>query len=251
MSHGPFANGWTSLPDASARERRNPVLTAAVSIGLHAAVLAAIVVVPLLSVGSLPDAGTEVKAFFAPPLELAPPPPPPPPPSSPARAAARTPVEAPQNPAFTVPVETPAPLASEDAIDLRFEGGVPGGVEGGVPGGVVGGVVGGLPEAPPPPPVKPLRAGLHIAEPRKVRDVPPVYPMTAVMARLEGVVVIECLLDVRGRVQETKVLRGVPLLDEAALEAVRQWAYTPTLVNGEPVPVVLTVTVRFQLKPGR
>jgi protein TonB len=250
MPYGPLENGFSSLLDSAPRTR-SPLLTGAVSIVLHAAALAAIVVVPLLGVGSLPDSTGQVKAFFAPPLELAPPPPPPPPPANVARATPRTPPTAAQTPAFSVPVEAPAPLAPDEAIDLGFEGGVPGGVEGGVPGGVVGGVVGALPEAPPPPPVKPLRAGVHIAEPRKVKDVPPVYPMTAVVARLEGVVVVECLLDVRGRVQEARVLRGVPLLEEAALDAVRQWAYTPTLMNGEPVPVILTVTVRFQLKTAR
>jgi protein TonB len=60
-------------------------------------------------------------------------------------------------------------------------------------------------------------------------------------------VILECVIDPRGRVAEVKVLRGVPLLEEAAVDAVRQWVYTPTLMDGVPVPVLLTVTVRFGL----
>ena len=75
----------------------------------------------------------------------------------------------------------------------------------------------------------------------------PVYPDLAVKARLQGVVILECQIDVRGRVAEAKVLRGNPLLTDAAVEAVRQWVYTPTLVNGVPVPVLMVVTVTFNL----
>ena len=67
-------------------------------------------------------------------------------------------------------------------------------------------------------------------------------------ARIEGVVILECLISPQGRVSEVKVLRGVPLLEEAAVDAVRQWVYTPTLMDGVPVPVLMTVTVRFDLK---
>jgi len=100
---------------------------------------------------------------------------------------------------------------------------------------------------PPPPPLKPLRVGAAVREPRKVKDVPPVYPPLAVASRIEGVVILECVLDTQGHVQDARVLRGVPLLDEAALAAVRQWAYSTTLVDGVPVPVVMTVTVTFRL----
>jgi protein TonB len=63
--------------------------------------------------------------------------------------------------------------------------------------------------------------------------------------------VLECLIDPRGHVVDVKVLRGLPLLDDAATEAVRQWVYTPTLVNGVPTPVIMTVTVTFRLNPVR
>jgi protein TonB len=232
------------------RRRRGPVGTAA-SILAHVALVASVVVAPLLLEASLPEvSGNAVRAFFATPLELAPPPPPPPPPAPAARPAALA--EAPpvaREDGFVAPIETPAQIVPEQGLDLGVDGGVPGGVEGGVPGGVVGGIIGGLPEAPPPPPaLEPVRVGGRVHEPRKLKAVPPVYPEAARDARLEGVVVLECLIDPQGRVSEVKVLRGVPLLEEAAVEAVRQWIYTPTLMDGVPVPVLMTVTVRFDLK---
>jgi protein TonB len=152
---------------------------------------------------------------------------------------------------FVAPIEVPTEIKPEEGLDLGgIEGGVPGGVEGGVPGGVVGGVVGGLPDAPPPPPVKPVRVGGNIREPRKVVDVAPVYPTLAAKAGVQGIVIVECTIDARGRVSDATVLRSVPILDEAALEAVRKWVFTPTLLNGVPTPVIMVVTVRFQLKPG-
>lgn len=132
-------------------------------------------------------------------------------------------------------------------MDLGVEGGVPGGVEGGMPGGVLGGVVGGLPAAPPPPP-KVIRIGGALVAPKLVHKVGPVYPEVAALARLRGVVILEAQVDVNGLVKEVKVLRGVPLLDEAALAAVRQWRYQPLLLNGVPTEFILTVTVNFNLK---
>jgi protein TonB len=96
-------------------------------------------------------------------------------------------------------------------------------------------------------PAAPLRVGGAIAEPRKTRNVSPAYPAQAIAARVQGVVVLECTISPEGKVVAVKTLRGVPLLDEAAIEAVRQWEYAPTLLNGVPVPVIMTVTVKFKL----
>ena len=79
-------------------------------------------------------------------------------------------------------------------------------------------------------------------------DVPPVYPPVAQAARVQGVVILEAVIGPDGRVTDVSILRSVPLLDDAAIEAVRQWEYTPTLLNGVPVPVIMTVTVNFQLR---
>ena len=149
------------------------------------------------------------------------------------------------------PVEAPKEIKAETGIEAAK--GVVGGVEGGVVGGLTGGIVGGLSEAPPPPPpppppAAPVRVGGNIKQPSKVKDVKPVYPAIAQSARVQGVVIIEATIGPNGAVQEAKVLRSIPLLDAAALDAVSQWQFTPTLLNGVPVPVIMTVTVNFTLQ---
>ena len=76
---------------------------------------------------------------------------------------------------------------------------------------------------------------------------PPAYPIEAQKARVTGQVVIDAVIGVDGAVTDARVLRGVPMLDEPALAAVRQWRYTPTVVDGVAVPVIVTVTVTFSL----
>jgi protein TonB len=222
--------------------------TIPVSIAVHAIVLLAVVVVPLLTSEELPEPTSAVRAFFVEPAAPPPPPPPPPPPAPKSAVAPKTPPKAMTDapPKFTAPVEVPAEIKPEEGLDLGVEGGVAGGVEGGVPGGVVGGVVGGLPDAPPPP--QAVRVGGQIKEPKKLKNVAPVYPDIAKQARVQGVVILECTISPQGRVTDVKVLRGIPLLDDAAKEAVRQWVYSPTLLNGVPVPVIMTVTVNFRLQ---
>ncbi len=118
------------------------------------------------------------------------------------------------------------------------------------------------PPPPPPPPgtappcdrsvsatlQRPLRVGGNIKAPTKTRDVRPVYPPEAQSARVQGVVILEVTIDEQGRVVQACVLRSIPLLDEAAVQAVLQWEFTPTLLNGAPVPLVMTVTVNFTLE---
>lgn len=144
-------------------------------------------------------------------------------------------------------------LKLEATLDLGGEGGIAGGVEGGVPGGVVGAIVGGLPDAvtKPPPPVGPIRVGGLVREPSKIRHVPPVYPEMALAARVESSVKVEASIDVRGQVIDVEVVQGKPPFDRAALDAVRQWVYTPTLVDGVPTPVLMTITIHFRLERGR
>lgn len=102
------------------------------------------------------------------------------------------------------------------------------------------GVTGGAPA--------PVRVGGGIQPPTKIVDVKPVYPPEAMASRPQGTVIIEATIGTDGTVQNAKVLRSIPLLDDAALAAVRQWRFTPTLVNGQPVPVVMTVAVNFRLR---
>ena len=104
--------------------------------------------------------------------------------------------------------------------------------------------------APPPPPVpvpKIVRVGGVIREPRKLVHVAPVYPEIARLSRVQGIVTMEAVLDATGKVESVRVLSSQPLLEEAAVRAVRQWRYTPTELNGVPVPVLMTITVRFSL----
>jgi protein TonB len=129
-------------------------------------------------------------------------------------------------------------------------GGVPGGVVGGVPGGVPGGMAGGAPPPPPPPPQKkePIRVGGNVQSSKLIRRVEPEYPELAKRARVQGIVLLQVTVDETGNVTDINIIRGHPLLNQAAVDAVRQWKYSPTLLNGEPVPVIATVTVNFVLR---
>jgi protein TonB len=243
-----------SLVDPTRPEPRVPVRrtsrgTVVVSLALHVVVLAAVVVVPLFGRVTLPDTGvTGVPAFV---LAVAAPPVPPPAmgPSAPARAtrSAAAPT------AQTQPTAA-VPLAAPDGIRA---GEPPSGVPvTGLPtdgAGYALGVDGGLPDAPvlsapPPPPAParpPMRVGGDIRPPRKLQHVAPVYPAIAAEARITGTVVVEATISRAGTVSDVRVLRSVPLLDAAAVAAVRQWRYESTRLNGEPVAVLLTVTIRF------
>jgi TonB family protein len=128
-------------------------------------------------------------------------------------------------------------------------GGVQGGVEGGVEGGVIGGVQGGVLDLKA---VKQfegdaVRAVGKIQPPKLVKTVKPVYPKIAKQSHVEGSVILEAKADEQGNVVETRVLRSIPLLDQAAIDAVRQWKYEPMVIDGKPHQVVFTVTVRFVL----
>jgi TonB family protein len=91
----------------------------------------------------------------------------------------------------------------------------------------------------------PLRIGGQIRAPKKIKDVKPVYPAIARSANVAGAVTIEATIGPDGRVIDAKVVRSIPMLDQAALDAVRQWEYTPSLLNGVPVPVLVMVTINF------
>ena len=131
------------------------------------------------------------------------------------------------------------PAASRDGCI----GCVPGGD--GAIGDTADGPGGSTPAAPS---IAPVRVGGLIREPVKLRHVPPVYPEIARAARVQGTVVLECLLTPEGRVEGVRVVSGHPLLSPAAAAAVGQWLYRPTLLNGVPVPVLMTVTVLFHVR---
>ena len=192
---------------------------------------------------------------------LAAPPPPPPPPPPPAAAPPKIVVhqvsvsdlmKAPTVIPKTVQIVKDQPIPQQSNA-VGVVGGVPGGVPGGQMGGVLGGVIGGmLGSAPPPPPPKAvtparIRVGGQVEEAKLIFHPTPEYPQLAKMARIQGTVKLEAIISKDGTIQDLKVLSGHPLLVQNALEAVRQWRYQPTLLNGEPVEVVTEIDVNFTL----
>jgi protein TonB len=233
----------------------------------QALIVGLVFVVPYLYVTeSIPEVAT-ILTFVA-----APAPPPPPPPAPPATAAPSQPKPAQARPRprpvpqpAAAPVNAPRIVATEPipaAEDENFvvgdEEGVFGGVEGGVAGGVLGGIVGGIPDVPPPPPPppprqaarEPVRVGGQIKTPALVTRVDPEYPALAMAAKYQGMVILEAEVGEDGHVDDVRVLRSggfAGILDRAALTAVRQWVYSPLLLNGRAERFVLTVTLSFTL----
>ena len=225
---------------------RRTILTTVVSMTAHVAVVAAIVIPALYAVGELPEIPT-MMAFVA-PLD-APPPPPPPAPALPVKAMESQPATHARPDA--APIEAPARIEPESGFEA-IEAAVPGGVEGGIPGGVPGGVIGGISEGPPPPPPPParpapVRVGGQIEAPAQLLRVEPEYPQIAARAQIQGLVILEAIVGEDGTVRNVKVLRSVKFLDEAAIDAVKQWRYAPLQLNGEAMPFVLTVSLVFRV----
>jgi periplasmic protein TonB len=108
------------------------------------------------------------------------------------------------------------------------------------------------PPVPPPAAPKPaeqiFRVGQGVKEPRRIAGASPEYPALARSARVQGVVILEAVINERGTIERVRVLKSVPLLDGAAIAAVKDWRYTPTLLNGVPVSVLMTITVNFTLQ---
>ena len=215
------------------------ICTLALSVIAHLLVLALVVVIPLFATDVLPEPHRAIEFVEVMPVVV-----PPPPPILRAREQSQ-PDTAPSN---VAPLEEPQGVAPEPepAITEPFD----------VPPSLVDGVAFGDDRlvsnpVPPPPPrdqERRVRVGGAIARPERVHYVAPTYPAVARAAHIEGTVILEAVIGTDGSVQELRVLRPVPFLSDAALEAVRQWLFTPTRLNGEPVPVVMTVTVTFTLR---
>lgn len=170
-------------------------------------------------------------------------------------------IEMPKPPPAPRPVDTIRPVANPNAAPLDAPDTIapepvnPPELVNQVAVGTVGGVdVSDVDLAPPPAPKpvappQPVRPGFQgVRTPVKTRHVDPQYPAIAQSARIQGIVIIEATISEDGRVINARVLRSVPMLDQAALDAVRQWEFTPTQLNGVAVPVIMTVTVNFTLK---
>ena len=139
---------------------------------------------------------------------------------------------------------------AEPDMGAGMIGGVPGGVAGGSSGGVLGGVIGGAGNAPPPPPkaaLKRVTVGGNVQAARLVNRVQPIYPPLARQTRISGTVKLHAIIGKSGNVEQLQVVSGHPLLVQSALDAVRQWRYQPTLLNGDPVEVDTEIDVIFSL----
>jgi protein TonB len=217
--------------------------TLPLSIAAHAAALAAVLVIPLMATGDLPAIRRAITFGDIEIMPVAPPPP---------RLRAARPPAAGNTPARdAAPVDPPPAIgperieSSESAIDIV---GDPNGVEGAIP---IDSDRTFVPPPPPPPQPErqtgPIRPGGRIVAPQRIVYAQPVYPSIAQSAGIEGRVVIEAIVGPSGEVTDVRVVKSARFLDDAALTAVRQWKYTPTLLNGTPVSVLLTVSVDFKL----
>ena len=213
------------------------------------------VVIPMIFFETLP--GVQLSSF------LVPPPPPPPAPPKVVKVIPRqfdanklmAPKQVPKEIAVIKEDELPPPVTQAAGV----VGGVPGGVPGGSMGGVIGGIIGSVPQAAPPPPppkveekpkpVTPsrIRVGGNVQSAKLRRQPKPAYPPLARQARIQGVVKFTAIIAKDGSIQNLQLITGHPLLVQSATDAVKQWLYEPTLLNGEPVEVVTQIDVNFTL----
>lgn len=232
-------------------KRSGSPLTILCSTIIQVGVLGIMILVPLIYTEALPSQMLTT-LLVAPP----PPPPPPPPPAAPVvrvkpmarlmeAGKLRAPTAIPKQVAMIKEEELPPDIA------VGVVGGVPGGVPGGQAGGVLGGIIGGIAGSnlPPPPKEGPkrIRVGGNVQQARLINMVRPVYPPLARQARISGTVRLQAVIDKDGSVVQLELVSGHPLLVQNAMDAVRQWRYQPTLLNGEPVQVVTTIDVVFTL----
>ena len=226
---------------------RSATLTPAVpiSIALHLVALLLFLIIPLTANMILPDPASHLPEY----MRAASIPPPPPPAARPRPETAPTPTPTtdretvPTRAPDTIHPETDRPAQVPDVGAIAQAGGFPGDT-GLLPVAPV--VV--LPPPDPPRPSGPVRVADLPVTPRKIGDLRPVYPEIARAAHVEGTVILEAVLDTSGRVTQLRVIQSSPMLDQAALDAVKQWRYTPSLYGGHPVSVLMTITVRFTLQ---
>jgi protein TonB len=232
-------------------KRTNKSWTVLLSAIIQGGILFVLILIPLIYTEALPK--QLLTTFLVAP---APPPPPPPPAAAVQRIVkpiARI-IQAGKMMAPTVIPKKVAMIKEEelppDVGAVGVVGGVPGGIAGGQAGGVLGGIIGGTGSNLPPPP-KPtqqrIRVGGNVQSAKMIRQVQPVYPQIAKTAHVQGTILLHAIIAKDGSVQELTYVSGPPLLMKAAQDAVREWRYQPTLLNGEPVEVETTISVIFTL----
>jgi periplasmic protein TonB len=233
-------------------KRTDKPWTVFLSMLLQVGFLAVLILIPLIYTEALP------KTLMSSILLAPPPPPPPPPPPAAVQVVKVKPVahlmEAGK---LVAPKAIPKDIKiikEEEAppdVGAGMIGGVPGGVSGGSMGGVIGGVIGGAGStaAPPPPKVtlKRITVGGNVQAAHLVNRVQPIYPPLARQTRISGTVKLHAIIGKNGAVEQLQVVSGHPLLVQSALDAVKQWRYQPTLLNGDPVEVDTEIDVIFSL----
>ena len=211
--------------------------TVPLSFVVHTLVLAVIIVTPLIATDMLPEPRA-VMQFITPYVPVVPTAPPPV-----RRVAPSSPVSVPSG---VAPVVAPEAIGAETGVIFEPAHVDTSGID-----SIIGGGIGqiAIDTAPPAPPVPagPLVVGGKIKPPARTKYVAPHYPDIALRARIQGVVMLEAVIGADGRVEQARVLRPQPFFEEAALAAVKEWEYTPTLLNGQPTAVIMTVTVQFKL----
>lgn len=229
--------------DRKAGPRRSK-WTIAGSFVAHAVLLLALLVLPVLSAFDTYVVQARNIAFVVPPAPVMP------------AVPVALPKTAPKIPSGIKP--TAAPLfqserpVTGDAASVAGPPGPPGSLPVGDGGNRIPGgdnrAIANIPPPPPPAAVKPVPVGGNIKAPTRLSYADPIYPPIAVAAKIEGMVILEATIDETGIVRDVKVLRSIPMLDQAATDAVKRWRYTPTRLNGVAVPILLTVTVTFSLR---
>jgi protein TonB len=207
-------------------------------------ILGVLILIPLIYTEALP------KAMLSTLLIAPPPPPPPPPPPQPVKVIVKPVVRLIQSGKLIQPRAIPKDVVVFKEAELPpdvINTGQQGGVFGGIPGqGIIGG---GIALPPPPKAAAPARIkqGGNVTAASIITQTKPLYPALARQARIQGNVVLHAIIDKEGKVAELQVISGHPLLVQSALDAVKQWRYKPTLLNGDPVEVDTTITVTFTM----
>jgi TonB family protein len=239
----------TLLEMSSTRPPRRTVRVV-MSMLIHTLVLLALLLPPLYFTDTIDLKG------FAQTFLVAPPPPPPAPMAQAVAKVTPSPRRLFTSGKLLAPTSIPQRVAvvKEEPLPPDIAGGVPGGVVGGQLGGVIGGIISGASRTYVPAPTStfevraPVRVGGRIKAPRPIVQPAPVYPILAKQSKIEGMVLIDAVIDTKGNVVEMREVSGPPLLIPAALEAVRQWKYEPTYLNEQVIAVRLIVTVKFQFR---
>jgi protein TonB len=227
------------------RKKTNTGWAVILSTIVQVAVLVVLILIPLIYTQALP------KAMMSTLLVAPPPPPPPPPPPAEVPKVIKPVARLIQQGKLMQPRAIPKEVAVFKEAELPPEPPVTGGgVLGGMDQGLLGGLGAGPAIAAPPPPPKQtqrIKLGGQVVAAKLLAQPQPVYPPLARQARIQGNVVLHAIIDKDGRVGELQVISGHPLLVQSALEAVKNWRYQPTQLNGDPVEVDTTITVSFVL----